>query len=345
MKLTLVVPGLFGTEKFDFTQKASLKEFGLTNLQKIASRGDCHSNVSSNFLDLIANLFGVADEHISLASVTRLYERPNNKSSNWLRADPVHLQAGSHDLGLIDAQQLNITFEEAGEFTEQINNLSDGTWEIDAPHPQRWYIKTNQRLSIKTHPLAHVVGYEIGNYFPTGADHEYWISLVNEIQMLLHHSSINRKRETRGERPVNSIWLWGEGQIGIVPDAQWTKVWSDEEVALGFAHLAKVAYSALPSDPESCFDEFQSNGNYLLVFSKGYYQVQYGLSDWRVLAKTFDQTWLASLLPRVANSQIKKLKLIIPSQATLNLSNRGLNHFWFARKLINKLINNINNSQ
>lgn len=35
--------------------------------------------------------------------------------------------------------------------------------------------------------------------------------LLNELQMLLFTHPVNRARETRGELPVNSVWLWGGG--------------------------------------------------------------------------------------------------------------------------------------
>ena len=249
MKLTLIVPGLLGTEKINFRQTA-----GLTNLYKIASRCDFQSEYHGDFLQSITEMFEVDGDRISLAAVSRIYDKPDDYLGYWLRADPVHLQAGSRDLGLVDAQQLNISVDEAEEMTTQINGLSDGSWKIDAPCPQRWYIRTDSLQNLSTQPLNRIVGSEIGNQLPTGDDSPYWMSLVSEIQMLLHHLPTNQNRETMGNPTVNSVWLWGEGQTDFVPTTKWNKVWSDEETALGLAHLANIPYATLAANPDDFFN-------------------------------------------------------------------------------------------
>jgi len=344
MKLTFIVPGLLGIDKMDFRRILPLKEFGLTNLYKIASRCDFRSEYPNDILQSITEMFDLDSTQISLAVASRNYDMPDDCRGLWLRADPVHLQAGQQNLGLIDAQQLNISADEAAEMTTQINSLSDGSWRIDAPSPQRWYLKTDTFQNLITQPLARVVGSQIGNQLPTGEDSSYWMSLLSEIQMLLHHLPVNQNRENQGELPVNSIWLWGEGETDFVPAAKWNNIWSDEETALGLAQRASIPHTALASNPDDCFNVLQYNANYLLVFSKPYYQVQYGILDWNSLAKSFDQIWLAPLIAKLVSGQIEQLKLIIPGQAMFQLSKNGMKRFWWPKKVANRLINYFNNN-
>ena len=68
-------------------------------------------------------------------------------------------------------------------------------------------------------PPHDIIGKAIGPFLP-GADKpaqdkngaDKILSLMNRSQSLLKNHPINLTREKRGERPGNSIWLWGQGR-------------------------------------------------------------------------------------------------------------------------------------
>ena len=250
------------------------------------------------------------------------------------------MQIYPRTLGLIDAGQLNISVSDASALVEQINTLSDGSWRIDAPHTERWYLRTDHKIKLTTHPLASVLGREIGNYLPTGEDKAYWLALGSEIQMLLHDSPVNQSRESRGEKPLNSLWLWGEGieDTSSFSDKIWTKVYSDEEMSFGFAKLQKTECELLTTDVIRWLDKLENNGRYLLVFSKGHCRIQYGISNWTDFSKVFDQQWLAAILPLVKTAKIEHLDLIVPGQWTFSLGKRQMGPLNVVKSTVNNLI-------
>lgn len=52
----------------------------------------------------------------------------------------------------------------------------------------------------------------IGNYLPKGAGAETFLELMQRSQTILADHPVNRRRISKGLRPANSIWLWGQGK-------------------------------------------------------------------------------------------------------------------------------------
>jgi len=162
-----------------------------------------------------------------------------------MRADPVHLRADRHGLTLLDARALNLDMRDALALAAELHDLVQGQgWQLEVPHPERWYVRLGSRPALRTRELDEVVGGNVAGALPAGADAPLWHGLLNEIQMRLHGSEVNRARESRGMVPVNSLWLWGIGEVPITPAPRWWKVYSDDVGARAFAR-----FSGIPSAP------------------------------------------------------------------------------------------------
>jgi hypothetical protein len=70
---------------------------------------------------------------------------------------------------------------------------------------------------------------------------------MNELQMVLHNSLVNREREAEGKPPINGIWLWGAGSLPeAASEVPWHKVWSGDAFVKGLARLRCVPAYGLP---------------------------------------------------------------------------------------------------
>jgi len=66
------------------------------------------------------------------------------------------------------------------------------------------------------------------DFLPYGQDAVWWHKFVNELQMFLFDYSANKKREEKGQYPINSIWFSGGGKkIKADPNKQNKIVFSD----------------------------------------------------------------------------------------------------------------------
>jgi hypothetical protein len=66
------------------------------------------------------------------------------------------------------------------------------------------------------------------SFLPFGQDEVWWHKFINELQMFLFDHPANKKREEKGQYPINSIWFSGGGKkIKADPNKQNKIVFSD----------------------------------------------------------------------------------------------------------------------
>ena len=124
----------------------------------------------------------------------------------------------------------HITSEEAEEVIRDLNRAlgtSDLRFHagVSYRHLMVWRRVTASFSVLETLPLApphDIVGKEIGPFLPSGGGAssgtavedggEKIRDLTFRSQALLRDHPVNRERKSRGARPANSIWLWGQGR-------------------------------------------------------------------------------------------------------------------------------------
>lgn len=61
-------------------------------------------------------------------------------------------------------------------------------------------------------PPHDILDRQIGLYLPDKEDEKYILHLMEKSYALLKDHEVNRTRVSKGLRPANSIWIWGEGR-------------------------------------------------------------------------------------------------------------------------------------
>jgi len=213
-------------------------------------------------------------EDLPVAAVTRLADGGAAESGWWLRADPVHFQAGLRQVSLRDARELAVSLSEAqiliGEFNQTF--AADGLV-LEARHPTRWRLRLPADPGLRTVPLLEAVGRDISLALPTGPGARRWRMLLTEVQMLFHASPVNQERESRGLPAINGVWFWGGGPLptGVVSPAE--GVYADDPLTRGLARLAGAAVSPLPLNAWDWFEAAATEATSLVVLEAILYHV------------------------------------------------------------------------
>jgi hypothetical protein len=79
----------------------------------------------------------------------------------------------------------------------------------------------------------------------------HWLRAMNELQMILFDSEVNRRREADDKPPVNSLWFWGGGRLPDVRVDHWRRLVTNDPVALGVGRRAGMETRWLDDAPES----------------------------------------------------------------------------------------------
>ena len=140
--------------------------------------------------------------------------------------------------------------------------------------------------------------HHINHLLPTGEAATEWKRLLNEIQMLLHMSEVNLRREERGVAPINSLWLWGEGVLPHQADTDVTHVYADDAVTKGMAKLNHIKHSAL-TDP---IYAMQKDGHSLVLINQLDGPCNYGdTSAWLDEMLHVVEDWLKPIIETAAS--------------------------------------------
>ncbi len=113
----------------------------------------------------------------------------------------------------------HISTEEARELIKAINdNLAteDITFYpgISYRHIMVW---SSGATNLECTPPHDIIGKDISDYLPVGEGEDVLRNLMLKSMGILESHSINKQRVKRGDKPANSIWLWGQGKKMRIP--------------------------------------------------------------------------------------------------------------------------------
>lgn len=234
MVYELLIPGLLGPLPLPPDPRIETPVLDL-----LLTRGE---RMRSSGIDLSSALllrFGVdATAPYCLAAESAGWDR----TGYWMHADPVHLRPDRDLLRLFDARHLGIDSAEAQVLVAELNEhfAADGLRFV-APSASRWYLRCARPPKLQTQPLTRAIGQHVDGLLPSGPDAARWASLMNEVQMLLFQSAVNRRREADGRPTVNGLWTWGGG-VWQQPCTEGlpNRVFATHPLALGLARSAGI---------------------------------------------------------------------------------------------------------
>lgn len=222
----------------------------------------------------------------------------------WLRADPVHLSILRDRLVLLPVEGL--AREAADALAATLNRHFAGTHEFRVIRPDLWVLRATP-ADLDTLPAAEMAGRDVDPQLPGGK----WPALLNEIQMVLHEHPANEGRDY----PVNSVWLWGAGELPAQAAAPWRSVTSADPVALGLARVAGLAHRAPPRNAGAWLEEMPEDGRHLLLLEAAH--------------AALEADWCAPLLAALRSDRIGLLSLHAPEQGlSFEIARGDLRRFW-----------------
>ena len=339
--VTLLIPGLLGPRGVARIGGA-LDGLAVDELALFLSRAERAGGSSETFEAALFGLFDIraaAEEDLPVAALTALVDFNEAPRGFVLRADPVHLQADRDRIVMFGNRQLNVTQAEADQLAEAFNRLfgEDGLY-LEAPTPQRWYLRMEHPPAITTTPLAAVIGEDIHPRLPQGAEALYWHKLLNEAQMLFHGSGVNQQRQMRGLPVINSVWFWGGGALPERTMAGWQGVWSNELLAPALARHFGIPHGGAFGAAEDLLEQ-GGEGDHLVVLDGALEAVQlHDIGAWRQFVEGVSSEWLAPLLGAIKQGDVARLDLVCPQAGRYSIDAKQLRRWWRRRRSIDHLI-------
>lgn len=334
--LTLVVPSLASV--------ALDEQFGsqLPRLEWLLGRADNVTNGGSSSAEAcLFQLFGVdtgPDQDVPVAAVTRVLDMGVVDNAWWIRADPVHLMPVGDGLVLSAGDSLTISQAEADQLIGEILDVFSGDgWVLKAPQPDRWYLQLIDAPDMLTTPVSSVAGRNIYPAMPAGKDGKKWHTVLTELQIMLHTSTVNVAREAKGLPTINSLWLWGGGRLPTLKENNWIRFWGEDTVGPALARLSQVTQADRPASAENWLKE-SGAGNHLVVLDQaGRARLNGQVEALQDFVNTFDHEWTDPLIRALETKKLNSLTLIIDDCRQFKANAKNLGRWWRRRKRISSL--------
>jgi 2,3-bisphosphoglycerate-independent phosphoglycerate mutase len=113
----------------------------------------------------------------------------------------------------------HISTEEARELIDEINDkIGDVRISFYPGVSYRHIMVWSSGISdIECTPPHDITGKDIADYLPVGNEEDVLREIMLKAAGILEGHPINRERSKRGDKPANSIWLWGQGKKMHIP--------------------------------------------------------------------------------------------------------------------------------
>lgn len=282
-------------------------------------------------------------EELPVAALTHLADRGELPSGPCLRADPVHLVPDRDELVLLGAADLALDADEARRLCDELNAVyAEDSWHFEAPVPERWYLHLPQRPRLRTWPPSAVEGLPIGQRLPAGEQGRDWHRVMNEVQMLLHGSAVNRRRAEEGRPTVSSLWFWGGGELpASLPEPCLSRVFGDDPLLAGLARHRGVTLDAAPADARAWLaglgprEAWREEVLCLDVLDRARRE---GGEVWWAALQGLERDWIAPLVDALRGGRLDSLMLDDTEGRWFRLTRASLWRWWRRRRPLERLL-------
>ncbi|MGB0720914.1 MAG: hypothetical protein ACPGU7_00830 [Gammaproteobacteria bacterium] len=229
----------------------------------------------------------------------------------WMRCDPVILRADRDRLLMFDAVEANLQADEAEGILDTLNaTYADDGWYFDAYRADVWHLRLPRSPRALFVEPFHAVGRPVESFLPSGEDGRFWLTRLNEMQMLLHDHPVNRAREGRGLPAINALWPWGAGTLPTLRRPHWDVIWDDDPTGTALAEGVGIESRPVPADA-SAWLATAGSGNHRVFVDTLRRCLEYGdFSEWLELLPRFDRDWFQPLVAALDNRSLDTLTLI-----------------------------------
>lgn len=214
-----------------------LRDVENDDLRRWLAQGDVYRESGPrDILPRVAAALGEAAPEAGQGAL-RYWGQTSTPPKGWLAAaDPVYFEPRLDHLGLYSlpaddsqAADVDLLFSELQQtlgdhYGLQFRSL-DGFGYLFSDRP----VDAAADLS-----AAALDGFEPSAYMPEGPAAKAYQRLQSEIQMVLHQSEVQERRQGRGLRPINGLWIWGAGDTPAVEAAELPPLYGDDPLLKGF---------------------------------------------------------------------------------------------------------------
>lgn len=193
-------------------------------------------------LECLAHAFRADAATLPVAALIREYQAGDAGEATWLNADPAWVQPDMTGVRLLACGSMPLEMDEAQAFAQVLQPaFAEAGLQLAVGAPNHWQLRLAPGMHLPDFATPEqALGEDLYQHLPQGAEGRPWRVLLNEVQVLLHQHPLNAARQLRGLPPVNSVWLWGAGQLPASLQSTFAGVASGDALLLALASRAGI---------------------------------------------------------------------------------------------------------
>lgn len=226
------------------------------------ARGDRLPVIPNARSATLRSLFHLPGDELPAAALRHYCHADDAMHGAWLCADPAWIQTEATGARLMACPIDDLSCDEAEAFAVALRPLfGDAGVPLVVDTPSTWCVRLAEGAPAAAFTAPAVaLGAAMLDCLPEGAAGRTWRRLFNEAQIALHAHPVNATRIAAGKRPVNALWLWGQGTLPAI-ETGLQVVASVDDVVRGLAKLG----NALRIEPlPDAMDNAERGGDGLL---------------------------------------------------------------------------------
>ncbi len=237
----------------------ALQRFDPTHaLYRLLQRADRLPDASPGRVAMLGEAFAWdadASTPLPAAALLRQFHAGDAGDGLWLQADPAWVQPELNGARLLACGQLALGMDEAHSLVEALAPaFEDAGLILQATTADHWHLRLPPGSVLPGFdPPEQVLGDDLLQHLPEGPHARRWQRLLNDVQVLLHQHPLQVQRRARGLAPVNSVWLWGAGELPRQVRTQVSGVVGEDALLLALAVRAGIETAPLAAGDPGAF--------------------------------------------------------------------------------------------
>lgn len=245
----------------------------------------------------------------------RLWGQTGERPDGWIAAaDPIYLEPMLDQLCIHALDRGAMPASDLGPLIDHLQaTVGEGS-------PYRFtridccaYLRGRDPLASSLSSPGAVNGQTPRDYLPDGEGAGRYRGLVSEIEMALHDHPVNLERQRRGLPPVNSLWIWGGGELPDMSGVPHPPLFADDPLLSGYWRANGAVESPWPGDIAACLD----------AADDGLVAVAPDVDDADCL-----ELWLTELKAALSSGRLSSLRILFYDGVAANVSRGDAIRFW-----------------
>lgn len=285
----------------------------------------------------LASRFGLSESRNSsppIASALMQSLDLQAPAGTWFVLQPVHIHIARDHLVLTDPRQLPLDEEEARALFDIAKPLFEETGrELLFGNARTWFVRADDWHAVQTATPDAAAGHNIDIWMPKGPGERDWRKVQNEVQMHWFAHPLNAEREARGQKPVNSLWLWGGAAAELPVRHEYTHAFNLRDWMAGFGQF--ISQRVPDASAAEVIAVAPQNG--LLVLDT---LLAPALSNdwgsWLERMRRLESGWFAPLLDAIRAGSLDRISLTLTNDvhtSRLTITRSSLRKFWIKPSL------------